>query len=155
MSRYNTANAEQPVENDQPSVPTDATETPNDAKLVDDAVVASASDNNALAHSVEGVTTRQDALDLGVPMLAGDPKEPTGPEDAFGGMTRGDYSRRIGDSDYHPHTTELIEDPEPGGPTVRLVAQRPIAEMQGEVAGVKGGVHPDTFVDAATGKLAK
>jgi len=133
----------------------DAKGTPDDAKLVDGDVIATAGENNALDHSVEGVTTRQDALDQGVPMLAGDPKEPVGPEDAFGGMTRGDYSRRIGDSDYHPHTTELVPDAKPGEPTTRLVAQRPIAEAQGEVKGVKGGVHPDTFVDAATGKLAK
>jgi hypothetical protein len=32
----------------------------------------------------EGVTTRDDANDLGVPMLAGSSDEPTGPEDSLG-----------------------------------------------------------------------
>jgi hypothetical protein len=52
----------------------------------------------------EGVTTRDDANDLGVPMLAGSSDEPTGPEDALGeGPKRGDYSDRIGPSNYQPH----------------------------------------------------
>lgn len=65
--------------------------------------------------------------DLGVTMLAGDPSEPVGPEDALGeGPKRGDYTERIGPADYHPH--EGSE------------AQRPRAEDIGEVAGKKGGV---------------
>ncbi len=104
--------------------------------------VASAEQNNKLEHSQSGATTRDDALDLGVPMLQGDPAERQGPEDAFGGVTRGQYAARIGGSDYHPHTTEVIPESErvEGGPTVRLVAQRPIAAMQGDTGGVKGGV---------------
>jgi hypothetical protein len=83
----------------------------------------------------EGVTTRDDANDLGVPMLAGDPSEPTGPEDALGeGPKRGDYTDRIGPSNYHPHTASVVD-----GKT-QLEAQRPRAAEVGEVAGRKGGV---------------
>lgn len=53
---------------------------------------------------VDGVTTRDDANDLGVPMLPGRADEPVGPEDALGvGPKRGDYTDRIGPSSYHPH----------------------------------------------------
>jgi hypothetical protein len=80
----------------------------------------------------EGVTTRDDANDLGVPMLAGSSDEPTGPEDALGeGPKRGDYSDRVGPSNYQPHTP---------GADGKLVAQRPRASEVGEVAGLKGGV---------------
>jgi hypothetical protein len=83
----------------------------------------------------EGVTTRDDANDLGVPMLAGSSDEPTGPEDALGeGPKRGDYTDRIGPSNYHPHEAKVVE-----GQT-RLEAQRPRASEVGEVAGRKGGV---------------
>lgn len=76
---------------------------------------------------VGSVTTRDDATDLGVPMLQGSPDEPVGPEDALGkGPTRGDYRERLGGSDYHPH-----EGAEP---------QKPRAEEVGEVEGKKGGV---------------
>lgn len=102
--------------------------------------VASEAQNDNLEHSVEGVTTRDDVLDMGVPMLQGDASEPVGPEDALGeGPTRGDYSQRIGDANYHPHQTMPVEDAKPGEPTVRVVAQRENVE-QGEVAGRKGGV---------------
>lgn len=109
--------------------------------------VATEQQNQQLEHSVEGATTRDDALDLGVPMLPGSPEERQGPEDAAGGLTRGDYSARTGDT-YNPHTTELIPVAErvPGGPTTRLVPQRPIFSETGEVAGVKGGVDPSTKV---------
>lgn len=110
----------------------------------DDASVASASENAKLKHSVGGVTTRDDALDLGVPMLGGDPKEPVGPEDALGvGSTRGDYRERVGSSAYRPHTVVPVPDAKPGEPTVRVVAQRPLAEDIGEVAGKKGGVETE------------
>jgi hypothetical protein len=57
-----------------------------------------------LQHTEGGSTTRDDAGDLGVPMLPGKPDEPVGPEDALGdGPKRGDYSDRIGPSNYHPH----------------------------------------------------
>jgi hypothetical protein len=71
--------------------------------------------------------TTKDALDVGVPTLPGSPDEPVGPEDALGdGPKRGDYSQRIGDSNYHPHVGN-----EP---------QRPKAEEQGDDKGKKGGV---------------
>lgn len=86
-------------------------------------------------------TTRDDALDLGVPMLAGDASEPQGPEDALGpGSKRGDYSQRIGDSHYQPHQVVPREDAKSGEPTVQVVAQRERASDRGEVKGVKGGV---------------
>lgn len=90
---------------------------------------------------VQEPTTRSDALDLGVPMLPGDPNEPIGPEDALGeGPTRGDYRDRIGPPNYHPHTTVRVEDAKEGEPQVRVVAQRQFAEEIGDVKGVKGGV---------------
>jgi hypothetical protein len=74
----------------------------------------------------DGPTTR-DAGDLGVPMLAGQPDEPIGPEDALGaGPKRGDYSDRIGPATYHPHT----------GTT----PQRPNVEDIGDAPSLKGGV---------------
>lgn len=80
---------------------------------------------------VEGVTTRDDKNDLGVPMLAGSVNEPTGPEDALGeGPKRGDYTDRVGPSNYQPHAP---------GSDGKLVAQRPLAEDIGEAPG-KGGV---------------
>jgi hypothetical protein len=73
------------------------------------------------------MTTRDDRLDLGVPMLPGSPDEPQGPEDALGeGETRGDYRQRIGPPDYDPHE----------GAT----PQRPRADEIGDVEGRKGGV---------------
>lgn len=90
---------------------------------------------------VEGTTTRDDALDLGVPMLPGSGNEPVGPEDALGeGPKRGDYSKRLGDANYQPHTTKPITDAKPGEPNVEVIAQAPLASDQGEVAGEKGGV---------------
>ncbi len=86
-------------------------------------------------------TTRDDALDMGVPMLAGDTSEPQGPEDALGaGPKRGDYSQRIGDSHYQPHQVVPVSDPKPGEPTAEVVAQRDRAADRGEVKGRKGGV---------------
>ena len=89
--------------------------------------VASKAQNDKLKHSEGGVTTRDDALDLGVPMLQGDPSEPQGPEDALGdGPKRGDYRDRIGPSSYQPHAGA-----EP---------QRPKADDIGDAKGLKGGV---------------
>jgi hypothetical protein len=72
--------------------------TPKNEKTTADPTpdgVASAADNAKLEHTAGGVTTR-DSMDAGVPMLPGDPREPVGPEDAFGpGAKRGDYSDRI------------------------------------------------------------
>lgn len=92
---------------------------------------------------VASPTTKDDALDLGVPMLAGDPNEPIGPEDALGpGPKRGDYSKRLGDSYYNPHhTVEVpLEDQKEGEPAVKVVAQAENASNQGEEAKKKGGV---------------
>lgn len=92
-----------------------------------DDATASESENSKLKHSEGGTTTRDDATDLGVPMLPGDPSEPVGPEDALGdGPKRGDYTGRIGESVYHPHSG--AED------------QRPKAEDIGDEKGKKGGV---------------
>lgn len=103
--------------------------------------VATERQNAKLDHSAGGVTTRDDATDLGVPMLPGDPSEPVGPEDALGpGPKRGDYSGRVGPTGYEPHQVVRRADPKPGEPVVEVVAQRPRASEQGEVAGVKGGV---------------
>lgn len=102
-----------------------------------------------LRHSRGGATTRDDATDLGVTMLPGDPAEPQGPEDALGvGPKRGDYRDRLGGSDYHPHTVEAIpaEEQKPGGPTVRVVSQRPRAEEIGDAPRLKGGVDTDPAV---------
>ena len=114
-----------------------STTTGSDASDYADAQKA----NAKLEHSQGGTTTRDDATDMGVPMLPGSPDEPQGPEDALGpGPKRGDYSKRLGDSNYQPH--EVVRDPdaEAGGPTAVAVPQAPRASDQGEVAGAKGGV---------------
>lgn len=83
--------------------------------------------DEATPEHTEGGATTKDAQDVGVPMLAGDPSEPVGPEDALGdGPKRGDYSERIGDANYHPH---VGTDP-----------QRPKASDRGDDKGRKGGV---------------
>ena len=72
------------------------------------------------------VTTRDDRTDLGVPMVAGSPDEPVGPEDALGpGPKRGDYRDRLG-AGYQPHAGS-----EP---------QAPNARERGDAEGAKGGV---------------
>jgi hypothetical protein len=94
-------------------------------------------------NAVDSPTTKDDALDLGVPMLEGSPDEPQGPEDALGpGPKRGDYSERVGDSYYHPHTTVEVpaKDRKVGEAHTVVVDQRPNASEQGEEAGKKGGV---------------
>ena len=94
-----------------------------------------------LEHSQGGLTTRDDATDLGVPMLPGDPSEPQGPEDALGpGLKRGDYKNRIGGSDYQPHQIVPVENAKPGEATVKVVAQRERASQRGDEKGEKGGV---------------
>lgn len=96
------------------------------------------SSSGKLEHTEGGVTTRDDALDAGVPMLPGQPDEPIGPEDAFGrGPKRGDYSDRI---DSGPHlVTERIPDAKPGEPHTRLVNVSERAGERGDKPG-KGGV---------------
>lgn len=96
--------------------------------------------SSKLKHSQGGVTTRDDATDLGVPMVQGKADEVVGPEDALGvGPKRGDYSDRIGPSSYQPHESVRVEDAKPGEPTVVVEAQRPRVADQGDAAG-KGGV---------------
>jgi hypothetical protein len=97
-----------------------------------------------LQHSVGGVTTRDDALDSGVPMLAGDPSEPVGPEDALGsGKKRGDYSQVIGDRQFYQSVPNPGYDPsKPDSPRSVLVHQNPLVEQRGDEKGVKGGSHP-------------
>lgn len=103
--------------------------------------VASDKDNARLEHTQGGVTTRDDATDLGVPMLPGSADEPQGPEDALGaGPKRGDYRGRLGGADYEPHETVRIPDAKPGEAHTRVVAQRPRAAELGDEKGRKGGV---------------
>lgn len=108
----------------------------------DKSVASSEKEVKSLSHSAGGITTRDDANDLGVPMLPGDPSEPTGPEDALGeGPTRGDYRRRLGYYDSGvPHEALPVKDAKPGEPAVELVPQGPRADEIGEVPGKKGGV---------------
>jgi len=113
--------------------------------------VASQSENEGLRHTEElessgktgkgSKTTRSEPDDLGVPMQQGDPSEPQGPEDALGpGPKRGDYSKRVGPSNYHPHEVVPNPDAKEGEPTAKVVEQRPRASDQGEEPGEKGGV---------------
>jgi hypothetical protein len=103
---------------------------------------ATAKANARLEHSKGGVTTRDDATDVGVPMLPGDASEPQGPEDALGiGPKRGDYTNRLGGSSYQPHETLPVTDAKEGESRVRIEAQHPRAEDIGEAKGLKGGVN--------------
>ena len=114
-----------------------------DSKKDADVSIASDADNAKLKHTEGGVTTRNDALDAGVPMLPGSPDEPQGPEDALGeGPKRGDYTGRVGPEGYQPHRSVPIPARErvTGGPNARLVAQRPLTEDIGDAEGRKGGV---------------
>ncbi len=89
-----------------------------------------ADDKKSSNNKPEGVTTRDDKNDLGVPMLPGSSDEPTGPEDALGvGPKRGDYSDRIGPANYQPHSND----------GKGLEAQKPRVEDRGDKPG-KGGV---------------
>ena len=100
-------------------------------------------DENPTKSTDKGAETiERDATDLGVPMLAGSSTEPTGPEDALGeGPKRGDYSTRIGPSNYLPHEVKATGEKRDDGSAVVVVeAQRPRAEDIGEVEGKKGGV---------------
>jgi hypothetical protein len=100
--------------------------------------------NDKVKHSVGGVTTRNDALDSGVPMLAGDPSEPVGPEDALGsGQKRGDYSKLIGTGQFSASVPNPNHDPsDPSSPRSVLVHQNPLVEQRGDEKGVKGGTRP-------------
>ena len=103
-----------------------------------------AKDKDNAKHSEGGVTTRDDALDSGVPMLAGDASEPVGPEDALGaGPKRGDYSEVIGNKQhYHSVINPDHDASDPTSPRYVLVHQNPLVEDRGDEKGVKGGTHP-------------
>lgn len=105
--------------------------------------VANPEDNAKLTHSDKDapLSTRQDLTDVGVPMQAGSPGEPVGPEDVLGeGQKRGDYRSRLGGREYQPHTTVRIEDAEQGEPHTKVVDQRSNADDIGDDSGKKGGV---------------
>lgn len=101
-------------------------------------------ENENLTHPEGGLTTRDDALDSGAPMLQGDPSEPVGPEDALGsGPKRGDYSKLIGNLQHSASVPNPNYDPtDPASPRSVLVEQNPLVEQRGDEAGVKGGTHP-------------
>lgn len=102
--------------------------------------VATLDANRKLEHTMGGSTTRDDAHDLGVPMIQGSPDEPQGPEDALGeGPKRGDYRDRIGPSNYQPHETIVVVDDDGNESTV-MAPQRPRTDDIGDDPGEKGGV---------------
>jgi len=105
---------------------------------------ASKQENDKLDHPQGGVTTRDDALDSGAPMLAGSASEPAGPEDALGsGPKRGDYSKLIGNLQHAAAVVNPNHDPaDPNSPRVVLVEQNPLVEQRGDEKGVKGGTNP-------------
>lgn len=105
---------------------------------------ASKQENDKLKHSDGGLTTRDDALDSGAPMLQGDASEPVGPEDALGsGPKRGDYSKLIGNLQHAASVPNPDHDPsDPNSPRVVLVHQNPLVEQRGDEKGKKGGTHP-------------
>ncbi len=107
--------------------------------------IATDAQNDKLKHSQGGLTTRDDALDAGAPMLAGSPDEPVGPEDAFGeGPKRGDYRERLANvGGALPHIAVRVENPKPGEPHTILVPQVPRANEIGDAKGQKGGVDTD------------
>lgn len=100
--------------------------------------------DDKLEHTKGGATTRDDALDSGVPMLPGDPSEPSGPEDALGsGKKRGQYAGVIGDREFYASVPNPNHDPsDPNSPASILVHQNPLVEQRGDEKGVKGGTHP-------------
>lgn len=109
-----------------------------------DGAQASEQENSKLKHSEGGVSTRDDALDSGAPMLPGDASEPQGPEDALGsGPKRGDYSKLIGPLQHSASVPNPNHDPtDPSSPATVLVHQNPLVGQRGDDKGVKGGTHP-------------
>lgn len=103
-----------------------------------------ASTDGKLKHPEGGVTTRDDALDSGVPMIQGDPSEPVGPEDALGsGQKRGDYSDVVGNKQHYASVANPKHDASnPYSPAYMLVHQNPLVDQRGDEKGVKGGSHP-------------
>ena len=106
---------------------------------------APASQGKKLEHSRGGVSTRDDALDSGVPMLPGDPSEPVGPEDALGvGPKRGDYRGVVGDRQFSRSVVNPDHDPEdPESPRYVLEGQNSHVEDRGDAKGLKGGVETE------------
>lgn len=106
--------------------------------------MADKKNDDNLTHPEGGVTTRDDALDSGAPMLPGDASEPVGPEDALGsGPKRGDYSKLIGNLQHSAAVPNPNYDPaDPDSPRTVLVEQNPLVEQRGDEKGVKGGTHP-------------
>ena len=102
--------------------------------------------DDKLNHPEGGLTTRDDALDSGAPMLAGDAAEPTGPEDALGsGQKRGDYSKLIGNLEHSASVPNpKFDAADPSSPRSVLVYQNPLVEQRGDEKGVKGGTNPLT-----------
>lgn len=78
----------------------------------------------------------------GVPMLPGDPSEPSGPEDALGkGPKRGDYSQVMRLEAPHETVVNPDHDPaDPASPRYVLESQAPRVDEVGDVPGKKGGV---------------
>jgi hypothetical protein len=107
---------------------------------------ATEQDNSKLTHTEGGTTTRSDVLDSGAPMIAGDPSEPVGPEDALGsGPKRGDYSQLIGNKQHSASVPNPDYDPtDPNSPASVLVPQNVLVEQIGDDKGVKGGTQPLT-----------
>jgi hypothetical protein len=99
-----------------------------------------------LSHTEGGISTRDDALDSGAPMLPGSPDEPVGPEDALGsGPKRGNYEGLIGTQRFQASVPNPNYDPEdPSSPRSVLVDQNPLVEQVGDDPGVKGGTKPLT-----------
>jgi hypothetical protein len=112
--------------------------------MADSKAQATSAQNDKLKHSVAGVTTRDDALDAGAPMVAGSPDEPVGPEDALGsGPKRGDYSQLIGTGQFSASVPNPNHNPsDPNSPRAVLVQQNPLVAQRGDEKGVKGGTHP-------------
>lgn len=79
---------------------------------------------------LSGPTHVDDATYLGVPMAAADKPTDThdGPEDALDPNTRGDYSGRLGGSDYQPHAIRPKAEVGDDGATVEVEEQRPLGE---------------------------
>lgn len=105
--------------------------------------VATKAQDSKLKHSAGGVSTRDDALDNGAPMLAGDPSEPVGPEDALGkGPKRGDYTDLIGPKQYTHSVVNPDWDPANPDKAPRFVTehQNPHVSDIGDAKG-KGGVN--------------
>ena len=119
-------------------------------------VSATATENAKLKHSEGGTTTRDDATDVGVPMLPGDPSEPQGPEDALGvGPKRGDYRERLARTDVVHTESRPVADAEAGEPTTVVEAQEPRAEDIGDAKGLKGGVETDPIHPMNRGRWAE